>query len=80
MEQTMISPKSRMVALLFCILFGFLGVHRFYLGKIGTGILMLCTLGCFGIWTMIDLILIALGSFRDKQKRRVLKWFEEGSI
>ena len=80
MEQNEISPKSRMVALLFCLLFGFLGIHRFYLGKIGTGILMLCTLGGFGIWMMIDFILITLGSFRDKQGKRLLKWFEEGSI
>jgi hypothetical protein len=49
-------------------------------GKIGTGILMLLTLGGLGIWTMIDLILIAVGSFRDKQNRRVFRWTEPGSI
>jgi TM2 domain-containing membrane protein YozV len=74
------SDRSRLVALLFCILLGVFGVHRFYVGKIGTGILMLLTLGGLGIWTMIDLILIAVGSFRDKQNRRVFRWTEPGSI
>ena len=75
-----ISPRSRLVALLFCILLGFLGVHRFYVGKIGTGILMLVTIGGLGIWQLVDLILIAVGSFRDKENRRVFRWTEPGSI
>ena len=77
---TDISPKSRLVALLLCVFLGWLGVHRFYLKKIGTGILMLCTVGGFGFWVIADIILIACGSFRDKEGKRVLKWFEEGSI
>ena len=48
-----------MVALLLSIFLGSLGIDRFYLGKIGTGILKLITLGAFGIWWLIDLILIA---------------------
>src|SRR5262245_10752132 len=63
------SPRSRLVALLFCVFLGVFGVHRFYVGKIGTGILMLVTLGGLGIWNLIDLILIAVGSFRDKEDR-----------
>ena len=74
------SPRSRLVALLFCILLGPFGVHRFYVGKIGTGLLMLVTLGGLGIWVLIDLILIAVGSFRDKENRRVFRWMEPGSI
>ena len=46
---------------------GVFGAHRFYVGKIGTGILMLLTLGGLGIWSLIDFIIIAVGSFKDKQ-------------
>jgi TM2 domain-containing membrane protein YozV len=74
------SDKSRLVALLFCVLFGVFGVHRFYVGKIGTGILMLLTIGGLGIWMLIDLILIAVGSFRDKAGKRVFRWTEPGSL
>jgi len=80
MDTIEFSPRSRLVALLFCVLLGVFGVHRFYVGKIGTGILMLVTIGGLGIWTMIDLILIAVGSFRDKEGRRVFRWTEPGSI
>lgn len=75
-----ISPRSRVVAFLLCLLIGYFGVHRFYAGKIGTGILMILTLGGLGIWYVADLILIIFGSFRDKEGRRVFRWFEEGSI
>lgn len=69
-----VSPRSRLVALILCILLGVLGIHRFYVGKWGTGILMLITAGGFGIWVIIDIILIAVGSFRDKEGRAVLNW------
>jgi TM2 domain-containing membrane protein YozV len=59
--------KSWIAALLLCFFLGTLGVHRFYVGKIGTGILMLITVGGFGIWTLIDFIMIAVGKFSDKQ-------------
>jgi len=51
--------------LLLCFFLGGLGVHRFYAGKVGTGILMLLTLGGLGIWTVIDFVIIACGSFKD---------------
>ncbi len=51
--------KNWVVALLFSILLGSLGIDRFYMGYIGTGILKLITFGGFGIWWLIDLILIA---------------------
>ncbi len=62
-----LSEKGFVPALLLCFFLGALGVHRFYVGKIGTGILMLLTLGGLGIWNLIDFIMIAVGSFKDKE-------------
>lgn len=62
-----LSEKGFVPALLLCFFLGTFGIHRFYVGKIGTGILMLLTLGGLGIWTLIDFIVIAVGSFRDKE-------------
>ena len=59
------SEKDWLVTLLLCIFVGGLGVHRFYAGKIGTGILQLITCGGCGIWALIDLILIVTGKFTD---------------
>ncbi|WP_082733790.1 TM2 domain-containing protein [Polycladidibacter hongkongensis] len=61
------SEKSFVAAALLCFFLGFLGLHRFYVGKIGTGILQLLTLGGLGIWSLIDLVLIIVGSFKDKE-------------
>ena len=61
------SEKSFVAALLLCLFLGAFGGHRFYVGKIGTGILMLLTLGGLGIWALVDLIMIAVGSFKDKE-------------
>ncbi len=61
------SDKSNTVAALLCFFIGFLGVHRFYVGKIGTGILMLLTLGGLGIWNLIDFIIIIMQKFTDKE-------------
>jgi TM2 domain-containing membrane protein YozV len=58
--------KTRTTALLLCIFLGGLGAHRFYVGKIGTGILWLLTLGFGGIGTIVDLICIICGTFTDE--------------
>ncbi|MBR1867881.1 MAG: TM2 domain-containing protein [Clostridia bacterium] len=68
------SQKSRLVAFLLCFFFGGLGVHRFYVGKIGTGIIWLLTGGIFGVGTLIDFILIIVGSFKDKEGKEIKKW------
>jgi TM2 domain-containing membrane protein YozV len=62
-----VPQKSWVVTLLLCLFFGGLGVHRFYVGKIGTGILQLLTLGGLGLWTLIDFIVILVGKFGDKR-------------
>ena len=65
------SEKDWLVTLLLCIFLWGIGVHRFYAGKIGTGILQLITLGGCGIWTLVDLIMIITGSFTDKDGNKI---------
>ena len=80
MEADVISPRSRLVALLLCFFLGCFGAHRFYVGKIGTGELMLVTLRGLGIWMLVDLILIAAGSSRDAEGRRIWRWLEPSPV
>ena len=65
--QAAVSEKGFVPAILLCYFLGVLGIHRFYVGKVGTGILMIVTFGGFGIWVIVDMVLIATGSFRDKR-------------
>lgn len=69
-----VSPSSRLAAALLCWFLGVIGVHRFYVGKVGTGVAMIFTLGGLGIWALVDFIMILAGSFRDKQGRPVANW------
>jgi TM2 domain-containing membrane protein YozV len=71
------SDKSRLVALLLCFFLGIFGAHRFYVGKIGTGLLQFFTVGGLGIWTLVDFILIAIGEFTDKRGKKVKVWFDQ---
>jgi len=65
------SEKSWGATLVFCILLGFIGFHRFYVGKAGTAILMLLTLGGFGIWILVDLVSIIINNFKDEDGKVV---------
>jgi TM2 domain-containing membrane protein YozV len=66
------SDKNGIVCLLLCFFLGFIGAHRFYVGKTGTGILTICTIfGFFGIWPLIDLIMIVCGSFTDSEGNNI---------
>ncbi len=71
MSDPQVSDKGFVPAILLCFFFGVFGVHRFYVGKIGTGILQLLTFGGFGIWALVDFIMIVVGSFTDKQGRPI---------
>ncbi len=70
----MVSPKSRLVSLLLCFFLGGIGIHRFYAGKIGTGILYIFTAGLFGIGVLVDFILILIGSFKDSYGMPIKNW------
>ena len=59
METTPTRKVNWMITLILSIFFGSLGVDRFMMGQIGWGILKLITGGGFGIWWLIDVILIA---------------------
>lgn len=63
------SPYNRILMLVLCGFFGGMGIHRFYVGKWMTGLLMLFTAGGFGFWWFIDFVMILLGRFRDAEGR-----------
>ena len=65
MSTERVSEKNFVSTLILGVLLGGLGVHRFYVGKVGTGIFMLLTLGGLGIWALVDLIRIAIQKFED---------------
>lgn len=71
------SNKSRTVAFLLAFLLGVFGAHRFYVGKHWTAILQMLTFGGFAIWLTIDIVMILVGTFRDKKGYKVTQWDPE---
>ena len=78
MASTELSDRSRSVTLALAVLLGVLGAHRFYVGKVGTGILMFLTGGGAGIWWIVDIVNVATGGFFDRNGRRVFEWGLQG--
>lgn len=65
MSEQNISNKSKGVAAVLCFFLGWLGIHRFYAGKVGTGIVWLITGGICGVGAIVDFIIILCGNFKD---------------
>lgn len=71
-----ISRKNKSTAIALCCLgfFGLGGIHRFYTGKVGTGIIWFLTVGCFGIGTVMDLVSLIINKFDDNEEKLIKKW------
>ena len=65
------SNHSKGMLAIVCFFLGCLGIHRFMVGKVGTGILMLITGGGLVIWAVIDFIVILTGGFTDKDGNKI---------
>lgn len=74
--ETMVSASDKRIlaAALLCFFAGIFGAHRFYVGKTGTAIAQLFTLGGLGIWAFCDFILIVLSVFTDKAGNKITRW------
>lgn len=69
-----VSPYSRSVAMIFVLLLGIVGGHRFYTGRIGSALAMIFTLGGLGLWWIFDIVMVATGQFRDIDGKKVTEW------
>ena len=74
------SDKRILLSCLLCFFLGGAGVHRFYVGKIVTGILQLLTFGGLGIWVLIDLVKIMAGLFTDKEGNKITQWSDGDTV
>lgn len=69
-----VSDRSRALALAFAVVGGCFGLHRFYTGRVTSGVWMCLTIGGLGIWYLYDVVLVAAGEFTDGEGRRVARW------
>ena len=65
------SDKNFFLLLVLCFLLGVFGVHRFYCGKIKSGIFMILTIGVLGIWALADFIIACFGEFTDAEGKKI---------
>lgn len=70
-SQSSKSPKNFFLTQLLAILLGAFGAHRFYVGKSGTGLLMLFTAGGFGAWWLLDIVIVTIGKFTDAEGKTI---------
>jgi hypothetical protein len=68
------TDKKVLPAFLLAMILGPFGAHRFYVGKTGTALLQLVTLGGLGLWTLYDIVMIVTGNFRDKDGEKLTEW------
>lgn len=68
-------PTTKATLLLMALLLGYFGFHRFYCGRYASGFLQLISHGGFGLWVLLDVILIISGKFTDRHGRPVTTWF-----
>jgi len=73
-KERTLSEKRKLPAFLLCLFFGIFGLHRFYVGKVATGLLQLFTIGGLFLWSLFDLLVILLGGFTDKEGKLITKW------
>ncbi len=69
-----VSDKRILPAAILCFFFGVFGAHRFYVGKTGSAIAQLLTIGGLGVWAMVDLIILVFGAFTDGAGRKITLW------
>jgi ribosomal protein L37E len=68
------TDKRILPAAILCFFLGVFGAHRFYVGKVGSAIAMIFTIGGLGIWMLIDFVMIVTGSFKDENGVRITEW------
>ena len=73
-KEVQVSGKSRSIALALCMFFGWAGAHRFYAKQTKMGLIMLFTMGGFGMVWFYDFIMLLLGKFKDNDNSIIAEW------